>query len=552
VTLVKGLKGIYGNFRFTNSIRFEAMRAAKPALNEECKYKAFRNRFSLALAKRKNEEIDAKANGFTLEPMIISRNYLRILAEAKNDNYFSALEYLEDYKANVDPLLEWTEFSFEKGLAREIKAMSMPSTAHKGGKNKMLANEQIRLVDVVTGKPLVRSQSNTVFKKMLTDGVKNAERAMKRYNRAHAEKEKLEIQAFMLGYHTKKELTTRIISLLKKNEQHLDTIYKQLKQEYFEKKEQKKAANEYFFDAFFENDADNELPDENFILLKTQPLVYDACEKSARIKSAVWPCWVSCKRELRAAAFRGCYNADLASIQLAIVAEFLEQQELVEILEQQQKLGKKIWSWLIEQLPVDIVSQMPCDRLKNAIKTAIYTICYGGQEKTCREEFIETIKDELLQTSYEAISALFDSFVEIPVIKGLFDARDRYISVLVRNHIKSDDPDHEARSEFACMAQETEQRVMAALYIDAMEEAEKQQPDYFILVNLYDGIIIYIKPSLRPDKKQAIFNRLQAKVLQALSDASVSPITKLDWAYVQQFDVRPLPLVSSLEVSQYV
>lgn len=106
------------------------------------------------------------------------------------------------------------------------------------------------------------------------------------------------------------------------------------------------------------------------------------------------------KREVRKALLSGCYDIDLQNIHLALAAHLLDIRELKDFL----ATGASFWSLFPPES-------------KPAVKTAVYSICYGAGEKR-------------LRNGWDSASLPFDEFWEHPLVKVLRQRLNEFVALL--------------------------------------------------------------------------------------------------------------------------
>lgn len=218
---------------------------------------------------------------------------------------------------------------------------------------------------------------------------------------------------------------------------------------------------------------------------------------------------LSLSREIRNIAYRGCISADLKSAQLAILSALGNCDKLQSFL----KSGKSWWSELIDYLGL-LPEQKPI------LKTATYTICFGGDAGY--------IKYLLHKGDLDAPGMSWDKahkFFEHPLVSELMINRDRMIDKIVQDGKMLDafgreitvemtgriDRKSAAKSVLACVAQSYELRIMMS--VQPIIAAEKQAT---MLGWLHDGVLVRIT-----NNADAVIRKMQRAIINTIVDIAV-------------------------------
>jgi len=482
------------------------------------------------------------------EPLRLPRWYLARLAGYISSKRFSAEAYLELFQAAVIHGFRWKEFVrptkqqegqvrtlIETGFVPEVKRLAEIEAKRIYAQTDYVWRD---LVLVASGKSLTKKNIIQFIKSENQKAITSCRKRLGKL-RAKAIKQKtsdpalitkiltLVIQLRMLQYHNCPKQYGIVSRLVRKNKQDFIDMFEQLMHEYFtNRKNSNDAGVNYFFettDGFYN------------ILLPFVLAGYQVGGKSARLKPIIHPHLSNCPRRLRKALIKGCYSADLACIQLAIMASFFNQTALNNLLAAHKAQRTKIWEWLKRQLPANIVSIADPDELKSAIKAAVYVVVFGGGEKTIlNEAFVEN-----LPTLHRNDCVMLkDAFLQISEIASLWQAREKFLdaraNIILRATPKKKRTGKQkldyaiakkaARSELACVAQRFEQRAMGAMYREAIQERQKRRPRYHILLNLFDGVVFSTND---PKSLSGIKKRLAIAIDKILDNINQNPLSKI-------------------------
>lgn len=523
------------------------------------------------------------------EPLRLPRWYLARLADYMSSKRFSAEAYLELFQAAVIHGFRWKEFVrptkqkegqvrtlIETGFVPEVKRLAEIEAKRIYAQTDYVWRD---LVLVASGKSLTKKNIVQFIKSENQKAITSCRKRLGKL-RAKAIKQKtsdpalntkiltLVIQLRMLKYHNCPKQYGIVSRWVRKNKQDFIDMFEQLRHEYFTNRKNCTNANKKHKNVTQKKDANRKNSNDagvNYFFETTDgfynillPFVcagYQVGGKSARLKPIMHPHLTNCPRRLRKSLFKGCYSADLACIQLAIMASFFNQTGLNNLLAAHKAQRIKIWKWLEQQLPANIVSKVDPDELKSAIKAAVYVVVFGGGEKTIlNEAFVKNLPTVCRKAKNQPAVGhkvknqpklrhkdrvkLKNTFLKIPEIASLWQARDKFldaraiqIMLATPKEKRTGNPKSDyriakkaARSELACIAQGFEQRAMGAIYREATQERQKNRPRFHILLNLFDGVVFSVND---PKSLSGIKKRLAIAIDKILDNINQNPLSKI-------------------------
>ena len=428
-------------------------------------------------------------------------------------NTQSAIMFLNNFKKDVLPNLTWHEHipgvtarvvdndGFDNDDWCIIKDTGIEAK-RMGKENAIHWRKRIRMINVFTHKKLTRRKSM---------GMKDIIRSKSQQNikRLSRSNHQLQMQKTHIEYHLSNPDKT-FVNIVNKNELDILDYY-----EHLQANKQLDAIHDGKDYGWFYKDI------THMMMLLDFPTPYYQCgENSARIypmgNTGVHN-FTAIDSTLRKTIFKNsnCYNVDLQSAQLAILAMMLNYEELSTLLKELQQDDKSIWDYFF-----DTMCLKPQKHIKKALKVAIYTISFGGGLETVKKPFIK-----------HNVEHIFDMFIQIPIIVKLLKLRKKRLDKLAKEACDARGLSNGkevwatlqaiARSELALEAQLYEQILMHEIYLLAIKENKKTRPSFKILVNIHDGLIIQIS-----NNKNSTINDIKKVVKQKANALKI--VTNLD------------------------
>lgn len=256
--------------------------------------------------------------------------------------------------------------------------------------------------------------------------------------------------------------------------------------------------------------------------------VYQAAKHTARI-FAVGPSLDRLTRELRQVALAGCFQFDLRSSQLALVANLWNVTGLQSLLRELLERDESFWTWILRELDLP-------KSAKDVLKTAIYCLVFGGRENAVRYELRK--KSEAGNPGLSVAKA--SEFLALLVIAELMKARDHQLDIIVdesggvtafgkfatRAELKSSDREereHAQRSVLAEVVQSHELKLLLPIAeIIGPENAEFDSVR--IMQFLLDGFCLWFT---RPGRSEAIVRSLTEAVNRGASEAGYHTVLEV-------------------------
>lgn len=189
---------------------------------------------------------------------------------------------------------------------------------------------------------------------------------------------------------------------------------------------------------------------------------------------------------------------------------------------------------------------------KKAVKRGLYTTVYGGRKDTILFEISKTYGEETVNyPSYDQVEDNYPSYDQVegflkhPMIAELLEARDKRLerirtegelvdcfgrAVLTENFAHEDNPE---RVVLAYTAQARELDLlypvfkMAIAEEKAVENGQKQRPDFQVLLYQYDGVTIQVG---RKERWQAVVKKLiEAVNTKAIEEGYITSL-EVEWS----------------------
>ncbi|MEX2535800.1 MAG: hypothetical protein WD273_09405 [Trueperaceae bacterium] len=370
-------------------------------------------------------------------PVITRKRLAQLFGEARKlrNNHFTAWKSLEDFKRDILPAFQYSQWNCPEGRARVVLADGLDPVARQHQRcfeRRLAAGERVDLVTIDTGERLNAHHKAARRKELQA-------RAMERVYESHRNivmyQNKLDPQIF--GKKVKANLQETVAALVMEPESA-----------------RKRQA----------------LGQLVSILAEPKPFI-SAVDNSDRAFS-LQPSLLTVQGNVRRNLTKGWCEYDLRSAQFAIIAKLWDVPELQTFL----RSGESLWEYLFRELGVD-------KSYKPALKVAIYAVAFGGSERNVRARLAtETVDRELAKR-----------FLRLPLIDVVLRARNLRISaalaarqvttifrtqIPVRSH-------QDARSALARQVQAIEVALIKPIY-DLAATTKRFQ----VVLYQFDGVTI--------------------------------------------------------------
>ncbi len=227
---------------------------------------------------------------------------------------------------------------------------------------------------------------------------------------------------------------------------------------------------------------------------------------------------VSLPREVRKALLQDFTSVDLASAQLAVVAQLWDVPSVQQFLLEHRDRGRSIWPSLCAEL------ELPYnEHSKQGIKPLVYALCFGGGARRKNDAINKKAREEFGDDG----EAIVKRFMALPMIADLYEARLREAKRVENdkgsydcfgNWIPLEYGYGKAASVLACQAQAVELKLLWPVV-----ERAVSSDDVGIVCWLFDGCSLAFKDA---SKKERILRQLQAAVRAQADELGV--ITSLE------------------------
>lgn len=407
-----------------------------------------------------------------------------------NTNY-SAIAFLNEFKRDVLPAMQWYEYSKQAGKSRRIADFGWGTEFEE-----LIHQERLGAFD--DGNRVWFLSGNKITKQTVANARKERKtQAMNQLveNKAHDD------MTFIATY---------------MNNAPIDTFIKTIKLNMIAAK----AAAADIVKSGHKPARDKEIQvfDRAMTILRaldTYPQDhYTAVEGGTSRLFAIKAGIQNLPRKVRKALTHGYIEADLTSAQTAINAMVWNVESVSTFLSNPQN---KLWATIASDLGFDLT-----ESTKEAIKKAFYTVQFGGQLSTVKAEFTKRMN----KAGYESNAV---SFVNHWIVKAMLEGRDRYIAKMINNNGAANYygvwfslNDYEVNTILSHIATSYEMALIRPVFDVACESN-----DFMVVLYQYDGFSIHIKDKSR---EKQVLNRLAKAVKTRATELNIH--TTLEYEYV--------------------
>ncbi len=387
--------------------------------------------------------------------------------QVKNRNY-SGVQFLEAFKRDVAPRMEWREFSYSEGKAREVTTLGLPDEVMRGldAERATPAHQLNDRVYLETG-----HKWSAARQKQQRDVDRTS--AMQLLDNAGCE-EARRLMAYLnsLPAH-------RFTKLL----QHLDAAYDVAGQ--------------------LENPMSRERAYRLLRHIADQPQPLYGPTGNGRTVRLFSSNESLCRlpRPVRRVLTHDWTSVDLRSAQLAIVGRLWDVPAVEDLLHS----GTSVWHHLCEKLGIPF-----SEDTKKGVKQMVYALVFGSGKRK------GSATDQAARHYFPEDSSIVTRFFQVPVVDALYhrrevekerviaaggakDAFGNWIALPADEYGKPN-----ARSVLASQAQSYELRLLWPVIEEAMTTDQ-----FDVTVYLFDGLCLAFKDT---SKRERILGRLQGKV----------------------------------------
>ena len=235
-------------------------------------------------------------------------------------------------------------------------------------------------------------------------------------------------------------------------------------------------------------------------------------------------CSIYFSRELRKCLYAGCWEADLKSAQLAILAALAGSTKLQQFLEN----SGDWWAEMADHCGVDLESA------KSVLKRATYAVVFGAGKRRVKR-LLAAGDEESAGVGNQAA----DRFLEHPLVVELLECRSRLLKGIRQNGYMQDafgadirlerfshrrSSEHRARSVLAWVAQSWELRIMTSIV-----RAVRGRRGIHIIAWIHDGCVLHLqgRPQAVETSRQELVRAVDDILREIEMETGLSICTRL-------------------------
>lgn len=406
----------------------------------------------------------------------------------KQPKKFLARQFLEDFKRDVLPALEYSRYSAKDGICRAILNTGIDELLQQ----RLCEDNDNERAYIGSGKAFNRSNQRTLYQHQLQLNQIRLESALYKDQQ-------------MIGAYLHNLPLSLFNNLVEKNYYEAWSVTKQLK---------------------LDNEEDRQRLHINLQAIRDMPFpFYHPVGNNARLFSSGL---TTIKKEVRQALCKGLIDLDLSSCQCAIAAGMWQINSIQKIL----RSGGSIWDTIFDYMEIE---QGLRGIAKPILKEALYSLMYGKHPSNVEGDITKAFQgyarkgQKVKWVAHTAIPKE-KRFIDCPVVVDLITAIGQAKQDILRDGGYNGaygylpyGENEDINSFLSCVMQSYELSIIASCFKLAM-----QRKDFRIVLYQYDGITVEI---LRKDRASSILAAIQEKSKQkALSLGIVTSLASSEVA----------------------